>query len=261
MPSILMLNTALGRACAVVSHDTGCFARHAPEARQSAQTILGLAREALDEAGLKKPDAVAVVAGPGSFTGTRIGVAAAQGLCAAWDVPGLPVSSLALTAAAALRQHSADTCLAAIRSRGDEMYFGCYRRARGGPVRHGSEQAGSLARLSIEPLAWLAPPPPQTGFQPFRALETVRPAVAGWGRVIAAGEGWPEAAAIKQQFEQFGLGLQGAAEAVAHVAAADEDLVQVARAALDRGECVAADLLRPNYVAANPQYREHSSSG
>ena len=255
MPSILMLNTALGRACAVVSHKTGCFARRAPEARQSAQTILELAREALDEAGLKKPDAVAVLAGPGSFTGTRIGVAAAQGLCAAWDVPGLPVSSLALIATAALRQHSADTCLAAIRSRGDEMYFGCYRRARGGPVRHGSEQAGSLARLSIEPLAWLAPPPPQTGFQP---LETVRPAVAGWGRVIAAGEGWPEAAAIKQQFEQFGLGLLGAVDTVA---VADEDLVQLARAALDRGECVAADLLRPNYVAANPQYREHSARG
>ena len=261
MPSILVLNTALGRACAVVLHDTGCFARHAPQARQSAQTILGLAREALDEAGLKNPDAVAVVAGPGSFTGTRIGVAAAQGLCAAWDVPGLPVSSLALIAAAALRQHSADTCLAAIRSRGDEMYFGCYRRASGGPVRHGSEQAGNLAQLSIKPLEWAAPPPPQSEFQAFQPQEPVRPAMAGWGKVVAAGESWPEAAAIKQQFEQFGLGLQGAVDAVADVAVADEDLAQVARVALDRGECVAADLLRPNYVAANPQYREHSASG
>ena len=79
MASILILNTAIERACALVWRDSGHAARHAPEARQSAQTILKLAREALDETGLKRADAVAVVAGPGSFTGTRIGVAAAQG--------------------------------------------------------------------------------------------------------------------------------------------------------------------------------------
>lgn len=46
----------------------------------------------LDEQGWEKPDAVAVVHGPGGFTGLRVGVAFATGLAEAWGVKVVPVS-------------------------------------------------------------------------------------------------------------------------------------------------------------------------
>ena len=49
-------------------------------------------RSWLDELGWEKPDAVAVVHGPGGFTGLRVGVAFATGLAEAWGVKVVPVS-------------------------------------------------------------------------------------------------------------------------------------------------------------------------
>lgn len=42
----------------------------------------------------KDIDAVAVSKGPGSYTGLRIGVSAAKGLCFAWDVPLISIPTL-----------------------------------------------------------------------------------------------------------------------------------------------------------------------
>ncbi len=229
MSSILILNTALERACALIWRDSGYVARHAPEARQSAQTILQLAREALDEAGLKRADAVAVVAGPGSFTGTRIGVAVAQGLCAAWNAPAVPVSTLALTAAAAQRRYDAEAYLVGLKSRADELYFGCYLQAGNGSELHGAEQAGALADLRME------------------SIEA--------RNLLAVGDGWFDTGAIENQFD-----IRLKSEPVT-AAVEDIDLVTMARALWESGNSVVADLLRPNYVNEAPQYREQPGSG
>lgn len=53
-------------------------------------------RQVLDEAGISPTalDAVCVAKGPGSYTGLRIGVSAAKGICFAADIPLLSVDAL-----------------------------------------------------------------------------------------------------------------------------------------------------------------------
>lgn len=51
----------------------------------------------------RRPEAILVGTGPGSFTGIRVAVAAAHGLAIGWDAPVQGMSSLALMAAEADR--------------------------------------------------------------------------------------------------------------------------------------------------------------
>jgi tRNA threonylcarbamoyladenosine biosynthesis protein TsaB len=53
---------------------------------------------------LKEVDAIAVSKGPGSFTGLRIGVSAAKGLCYALDKPLIAINSLQAMAASYISQ-------------------------------------------------------------------------------------------------------------------------------------------------------------
>lgn len=63
--------------------------RESPEERDHAERINGLIEQVLEDAGLGTAalDAVAVCNGPGSYTGLRIGLATAKGLCFVLDCP------------------------------------------------------------------------------------------------------------------------------------------------------------------------------
>lgn len=92
------------------------------------------------EAGLSPQSlgAVAVGAGPGSFTGLRIGMATAKGIAFAIGKPLWAVSSLAALAHAAL--HDDGTMVAVLDARRGEVYAGAYRRDGLGVVAVGDER-------------------------------------------------------------------------------------------------------------------------
>jgi tRNA threonylcarbamoyladenosine biosynthesis protein TsaB len=69
--------------------------------RSSSERLVPAVRRLMEARGWKLHDltAVVVVHGPGSFTGVRVGLSAAKGLCEAGGVPLIAVSRLALLAA------------------------------------------------------------------------------------------------------------------------------------------------------------------
>ena len=69
-------------------------------------------------------DLVAVSNGPGSFTGVRIGLATAKGICAAREIPLLPINTLDLLAHNAWGSRL--PVLACIDARMDEVYAALY---------------------------------------------------------------------------------------------------------------------------------------
>jgi tRNA threonylcarbamoyl adenosine modification protein YeaZ len=66
--------------------------------RGHAERLLPMVAEAIGE---RRPTSILVDCGPGSFTGVRVGLAAARGLGLGWGVPVAGYSSVALLAAAA----------------------------------------------------------------------------------------------------------------------------------------------------------------
>jgi tRNA threonylcarbamoyl adenosine modification protein YeaZ len=75
--------------------------RHEVVGRGHAERLLPLVEDLL---GGRKPDSILVDLGPGSFTGVRVGLAAAQGLRIGWGVPLHGYSSTSILAVQAGRE-------------------------------------------------------------------------------------------------------------------------------------------------------------
>jgi len=93
-------------------------------------------------------DAVAIGAGPGSFTGLRIGMATAKGIAFAAKCPLWAVSSLGALAHEALDEDPSGTVVAVLDARRGEIYAGAYRREAGITTRVGDERVMPPAELA-----------------------------------------------------------------------------------------------------------------
>ena len=99
MPRTLVIDTATA-ACSValLERDRVIAALHDVVGRGHAERLVPMIAQ-LPDGG--RADAIMVDVGPGSFTGIRVGIAAARGLALGWNVPVQGYSSMSLIAAAA----------------------------------------------------------------------------------------------------------------------------------------------------------------
>lgn len=98
MPIILCIETATKLCSVAVAQDGKVLASRDLESDKHvhAEKVNVFVAEVLEQAGLtlNDLDAVAVGIGPGSYTGLRIGLSAAKGLCFALDIPIIGISTL-----------------------------------------------------------------------------------------------------------------------------------------------------------------------
>lgn len=89
-----------------------------------ASALTAVIDETLASAGLAYRDlgCIVAVAGPGSFTGVRIAVAAARGLALALDVPSVGVDALLALAAPVRQRHPGRAVMAALDAKRGEIY-------------------------------------------------------------------------------------------------------------------------------------------
>lgn len=101
MTHIICIETATPVcSIALVSNGTVVGLKESDRKNSHAKMVGVFIQQLLSEAGLKASDlvAVAVSKGPGSYTGLRIGVSTAKGLCYALSIPLLAINTLRLMA-------------------------------------------------------------------------------------------------------------------------------------------------------------------
>jgi tRNA threonylcarbamoyl adenosine modification protein YeaZ len=192
---VLAIDTALG-ACSASILDTGEADPLASETllmdRGHAEALLPLIDRVASqvEGGFAGIDRVAVTIGPGSYTGLRIGIAAARGIALAAGIPAVGVATLAAYLAPLLASERRGVMAAAIDAKHGQIYV-----------------------QAVAPGGRVIIPPSLMGVR-----EAVR--VLGSGPVVLTGSGAPLVAA-----EAWGQGI----EATMTEAALAPDIAWVAR--------------------------------
>jgi tRNA threonylcarbamoyladenosine biosynthesis protein TsaB len=125
---VLAIDTAL-EACSVAILDTDHsdvrVHESVPMQRGHAEALMPLIASLLDRAQLAFAalDRVAVTTGPGSFTGLRVGIAAARGIALAASKPAIGLSTLATFAAPFIAADDTLPVVVAIDARHDHVYL------------------------------------------------------------------------------------------------------------------------------------------
>ncbi|MEZ2130910.1 MULTISPECIES: tRNA (adenosine(37)-N6)-threonylcarbamoyltransferase complex dimerization subunit type 1 TsaB [unclassified Sinorhizobium] len=125
---VLALDTAgVDCAAAVYDSDSDSVLGEVTETigKGHAEHLMAVVDGALAKAGvaLNAVGRIAVTVGPGSFTGIRVGVAAARGFALSLSVPAVGVTTLQVLAAAAQRQKPQIPVLAAMDAKRGEIYL------------------------------------------------------------------------------------------------------------------------------------------
>ena len=144
MKLLALESSAKAASCAVLSDGEPLASAWQATGLTHSRTLLPMAADMLASSGLSLSDmdAVAVAAGPGSFTGLRIGIAAAKGLAWGAEKPCVGVSTL--EAMAWPLSHLGGILVCAMDARRQQIYNAVFRCENGVLVRLREDRAISL---------------------------------------------------------------------------------------------------------------------
>jgi len=156
---VLALDSGSPRVSVALGRHGEVLAERSAEIARSSTFLLRMIGEVLAEAGLAPADlgGVAALAGPGSFTGLRIGLATALGLHQALGIAATAIPTLAALAAAVdpLEARTTPRTLAAIDVLRGEWAIQAWEHGAGGPLEILSE-AELARRVGEAPTAVVA---------------------------------------------------------------------------------------------------------
>lgn len=125
---LLLINTCGLEGVVALADDAGVRVVERLPGRGTSEHLMPAIRRLFETTGWRVPElgAVAVVIGPGSFTGVRVGLSAAKGLCEAGAVPMVAMSRLELVADA-LHHTLGNRQIALLDAGRGEYYCGVYQ--------------------------------------------------------------------------------------------------------------------------------------
>lgn len=176
---VLGLDTASGFASVALVDDNHVLAELRSDTAGHRADLLVIVDDACKRAGITPAqlDAVAIGAGPGSFTGLRIGMATAKGIAFATGRPLWAVSSLAALAYPELERDDSGIVVAVLDARRGEVFAGAYRREGGAVVLVGEERV-----LPPRELSSFAPPGARFVGDATRAYPELAELPGTWGQ-------------------------------------------------------------------------------
>ncbi len=155
---ILAFETSAKAASAALLEDGVLLGEYYQNSGQThSRTVMKLAADLLANCDLsaKDVDLVAYANGPGSFTGIRIGIAAAKGFCWGLEISCLPVSTL--EAMAWSRSDLEGTVCCCMDARRSQVYNAVFSVSSGKVTRLTEDRAISLEELSEDLSSYSAP--------------------------------------------------------------------------------------------------------
>lgn len=154
---ILAIDTSTGACSVALFGADGALLSEAHEVigRGHAEKLVPMIEGVLDK---HVPSQILVGVGPGSFTGIRVGIAAAQGMAIGWNVPVYGMSSLALIAASACDLEHGDGKVAAVMNGGHgELFIQTFASPSLKPIGEHQSLAPAVAARTIDAPLILGP--------------------------------------------------------------------------------------------------------